>query len=251
MKHLREGCLVALALAANVTPVAAQSEVADPGFKLMRRTEATAPAAQTMQKGISVQLPVTSNAISMPEADEEDSLIVSVTDDGSVYSGITPVNSAVLVESIKVGLAHYTEKKLYIKADARTPYANVLKVLDAVRTAGIEAPNLLTAQTDSSEAGTLVPPKGLEVLVGSPSPIAAESTVVQVLNSGQRPTLKINNEEIPWAALQSRLRQLFQNRRERVVQVKAQGILPFADVVAVTDMCLATGAKIVLVTPGP
>jgi hypothetical protein len=61
MKHLREGCLVALALTTNVTPVAAQSEVADPGFKLMRRTEATAPAAQTMQKAsvYSCQSPAT------------------------------------------------------------------------------------------------------------------------------------------------------------------------------------------------
>ncbi len=154
-----------------------------------------------------------------------------------------------MAEKVKSGLPSRTEKKLYIKADARTPYANVVNVLDAVRTAGVEAPNLLTAQRDSSEPGTLVPPKGLEVLVGPPSGSAV--TVMEVLNSGQRwPTLKINNQNIPWATLQSSLRQLFQNRSEKVVLVKAAGTLPFANVVDVTDMCRSTGAKVVLVTPG-
>lgn len=222
-----------------------------PGLKLIRRTEATARTAQTMQKGIYVELPVTSNAIPMPDADREDSLIVSVTDDGIVYFGVNPIAPAALAEKVKGGLPNRIQKKFFIKADARTPYGNVVKVLDAVRTAGVEAPNLLTAQPDSSGLGTLVPPKGLEVLVGPPLPSGSEATVVQVLNSGQRwPTLKINNEHILWATLQSTLRQLFQNRSEKVVLVKAEGTLPFADVVDVTDMCRSAGATVVLVTPG-
>lgn len=253
MSYLLEVCLVALTSAAGSSPsVAAQSPIAAPENSWARTgegPEATARAAQAMQHGISVELPVTSNAVPMPDADQEDSLIVSVTGDGSVYFGVNPISPAALVEKIKGVLAHWKEKKLYIKADARTPYANVVNVLDAVRTAGVEAPNLLTAQRDSSEPGTLVPPKGLEVLVGPPSGSAV--TVMEVLNSGQRwPTLKINNQNIPWATLQSSLRQLFQNRSEKVVLVKAAGTLPFANVVDVTDMCRSTGAKVVLVTPG-
>src|ERR1700680_3120914 len=194
MNYQLEVCLVALTLITGVTPsVAAQSQ-------------------QAMRKGISVEMPVTSNAVPMPDADQEDSLIVSVTDDGSVYFGVNPISPAALAENVKRGLSNRTEERLYIKADARTPYANVVKVLDALRTAGVEAPNLLTAQRDSSEPGTLVPPKGLEVLVGPPLPSGSEATVVQVFNSGQRwPTLKINNERILWATLQSTLRQHFQN----------------------------------------
>jgi biopolymer transport protein ExbD len=202
-----------------------------------------------MRKGISVEVPVTSNAAPMLDADQEDALIVSVTEDGTVYFGVEQISPAGLAVRVKGGLSNRTEKRVYIKADSRTPYANVMKVLDALHTAGVEAPNLLTAQPDSPEPGTLVPPKGLEVLVGRP--FGSEPTVVQVLNSGQRwPTLKINNKQIPWATLQSSLRQLFQNRSEKVVLVKAEGMLPFADVVYVTDMCHSTGAKVVLVTPG-
>ena len=124
--------------------------------------------AQALQKGISVELAVTHNAVAMPDADKEGALIVAVTHSGSVYFGIDPITPAALAE--KPGLSG---QKLYIKADARTPYANVAKVLDAVRTAGVTSPNLLTGQPETPEPGKLVPPKGLEVLVGPPLPSAA------------------------------------------------------------------------------
>ncbi|HMH08013.1 MAG TPA: biopolymer transporter ExbD [Terriglobales bacterium] len=233
MNHLLEVCLISVTLAPGITPsVAAQSP------------------AQAMRKGISVELPVTTHAVPMPDADQENSLIVSVTEDGDVYLGVNLIGPAALAEKVKGGLPNRTEK-LYIKADGRTKYANVVKILDAVREAGVEAPNLLTAQRDSSESGTLVPPKGLEVLTSPLLPSGSGATVVQVLNSGQRwPTLKINNERIPRAALQSTLSRLFQNRSEKVVLLKADGVLPFANVVDVTDVCRSAGAKVVLVTPG-
>ena len=233
MNYLLEVCLV-VTLAAGARPaIGAKSQ---------------AITAPTMQKGISVELPVTSNAVAMPDADQEDALIVSVTDDGSVYFGVDPISPAALAEKVRDGLSNRTERKLYIKADARTPYANVVKVLDAMRTAGVEAPNLLTAQRDSSGPGTLIPPKGLEVLIGPPLP--SEAIVVQVLNSEhQRPALKINNEPVQRATLQSRLRQLLQNRSENVVHIQADATLPFAAVVDVIDVCHSTGVKVVVVEP--
>jgi biopolymer transport protein ExbD len=235
MNYLLETCLVALALATSITPsVVAQSEDQVP-----------------LQKGISVELPVTSNAVPVPDADRQDAFIVTITENGSVYFGTDLTTPAVLTEKVRGGL-FYRTKKLYIKADARTPYANVVKVLVAVRKAGVEAPNLLTAQRDVSEPRTLVPPKGLEVLVSPPLRSGSETTVVQVLNSGQRwPTLKFNNEQIPWATLQSTLKQRFQNRSEGVVLVKTEGILPFANIVDVIDICRSMGAKVVLVMSGP
>ncbi len=201
--------------------------------------------AQALQKGISVEMAVTCNAVAMPDADNAGALIVAVTRTGSVYYGIDPITPAALAR--KPGLS---EERLYIKADARTPYANVAKVLDAVRTAGVTAPNLLTSQPETPEPGKLLPPKGLEVLVGPPLPSGAASNVMQVLNSGQQwPLLKINNEDIPWANLESRLRQLYQNHSEKVVVLNANGLLPFGNVVHVIDVCRSMGAKVTLVTP--
>ena len=148
MKYVLEICLTALALVTTAPPVAAQSA-------------ATVP----MQRGISVKLPVTNSAVIVPNADKEDALVVAVTYDGSMYLGINPISPSALVEKIRNDLAGRTKKELYIKADARTSYASVVKVLDAVRTAGVEGITLLTDQRDPSALGTLVPPKGLEMLV--------------------------------------------------------------------------------------
>jgi biopolymer transport protein ExbD len=88
----------------------------------------------------------------------------------------------------------------------------------------------------------------LEVLVGPPIPYRVKSTVVQMLNSGQQwPRLKINNEDIPWSNLESRLRQIYHS--EKVVLLKADGLLPFSNVVHVIDVCRSMGAEVLLVTP--
>lgn len=174
MNYLFEVCFVALTLANGITPsVAAQTSAAPENSFL---TEAHVSAAQKLQKGISVELPVTSNAVPVPKADNEDSLIVTVTYDGSVYFGVNPISTTELTEKVKGALSNRAEKTLYIKADARTSYANLVKVLDSVRTAGVEGLTLLTAQRDAEKPGTLVPPKGLEMLVASPRPLARSSS---------------------------------------------------------------------------
>jgi biopolymer transport protein ExbD len=149
MKRLLDVCLVALTLFTGIAPSAtAQSQTL---------------AEPAMQKGISVQLPVTGNAVSLPGADRQDALIVVITDDGSVYLGTERVNLDTLAGTVKSALSNRTEKTLYIKVDARTSYANVVKVVDVVRISGVEALNLLTAQRESPQPGTILPPKGIRV----------------------------------------------------------------------------------------
>lgn len=235
MNYLLEVCLIALVLTRGMmSPVVAPSET---------------PAHLPLQKGVSVELPVTRNAVPLPDADRADALIVTVTDSGSVYLGISLTPPAALEAELRDGLAKQLERRLYIKADARTPYANVAQILDAVRAAGIETPELLTAQTDSSQPGTVVSPKGLEVSLVPRLASSPQAIVLQMQKSGdQQPILKINDEQIPWAALQRTVRRLEQNRSERVVLIKADGVLPFADVIEATDICSSIGAKIVLVS---
>jgi len=211
---------------------------------------ATSCIAQMMQTGISVELPVSNNAAQLPDADREDSLIVTITANGSLYFGVDPVVPAALVERIKNSLANQTEEKLYIKADVRTQYAEVTNLMEVVHTAGVDAPILVTAQPDQHRPGTLVAPKGLEVSVG-PLPSGTIATVVQLLASQQQQIpLKINNDPIAWSALQSTLRQHFQKGDDRVILLKANARLPFSEVVDVIGACRSTGAKVVLETAG-
>jgi len=204
--------------------------------------------AQQLRQGISVQMPVTSGATTMPEADNEDAWIISVTANGSVYFGVDRVTPDSLAIKMKARPRN-RQQNLYIKADARAPFADVEKVLQAGRTVFFETAVLLTSQAQSSEPGTVVPPKGLEMLL---APLAtSQPPQVQLINSGEHtPILKINNRQIPLANLQNMLAQLFQDRPERVVLVKADGQLPFAEVVHIIDACISSGVKVALTIPG-
>jgi biopolymer transport protein TolR len=225
MKHLLELCMVAALLAASLPSL----------------------HAQTPQKGISVELPVTHNAVPVPDADNEDSLIVSITSDGSLYFGIDPVHVPELAQKIRERLANRPNSTFYIKADARTAYTPVVQVLLAVRRAGVDSPVFLTAQTDSSEPGALVPPKGLKVLTVPSSP---ESPVVRLIDSGlQSAVLVVSGERVPWTALLSTLRQRIQDKRRNEVQVQADGTLPFSQVMHGIDVCRSAGASVVMIAP--
>jgi biopolymer transport protein ExbD len=185
----------------------------------------------------------------MPQAEDQDSMIVAVTATGRAYFGITPVEPVDLVSEIQRSLSSRRDKMLYVKVDAHAKYADVAKVLASVREAGVEAPGLLTAQRDSPEPVYPVPPKGLEVRLGPPLPPASESVLVEALNSG-RPTLSVNGEHVPLNSLHTKLRRLFQNRSNRVVVLKGGEPLRFGEIVQVIDTCRSADAQVVLVISG-
>jgi biopolymer transport protein ExbD len=204
---------------------------------------------QQLQQGVSVQMAVTSTAAPMPEADNQDARIVAVTADGNLFFGIEPVTPAALADEMK-SRPRRRDQKLYIKADARAPFADVERVLEAARVVAFEAPILLTSQPASPASGTVVPPNGLEVQIAPALPAGAVATVVQLLNSGQqRPLLRVNGDEISWSALESTLRRHFQKGDENMILLKADERLPFGQVVQVIDVCRSTGAKVFLPTP--
>jgi hypothetical protein len=71
---------------------------------------------------------------------------------------------------VRGALSSRPDKTLYIKADARTPCASLIKVLDAVLGTGAERITLLTAQRDSDARALPVAPKGLELQIVRPHP---------------------------------------------------------------------------------
>ncbi|MGA8503531.1 MAG: biopolymer transporter ExbD [Candidatus Sulfotelmatobacter sp.] len=118
-------------------------------------------SAQAMQRGISVELVPTSSAVPVPDADKSDALIVTVTDDGTIYLGAGSVTPDSLAEKLKGRLSH--TQTLYIKADARAPYASLVNVVDAAHTAGIARVTLLTTRPKTAQVGTVVSPEGIEM----------------------------------------------------------------------------------------
>ncbi len=99
-----------------------------------------------LQKGVSVDLARTDNPQQMPDADKEDALLVAVMRDGTIYFGQEKTTADALTEKVKDKLANRTDKRVFVKADARTKYGNVVEVVDDVRSAGVDQLGLLTEQ---------------------------------------------------------------------------------------------------------
>ena len=105
---------------------------------------------------------------------------------------------------------------------------------------------------------TPVVSKGLDALVPQPPPPNApknqsndRTIVVQVIDHGpgNTPGLKINQDDVTWDDLQGRLTDIFKTRAEKVMFVKGDDNIPFADVASVIDIAHASGVdKVGLIT---
>jgi biopolymer transport protein ExbD len=101
---------------------------------------------------------------------------------------------------------------------------------------------------------TPLTPKGLDALVPQPGPKDAKidpevlaRTVVVSIDSGRH--VKINQDPVDIRMLGSRLEDIFKTRSDRVMYVKGDPTLPFADVAEIIDIAKGAGLdKIGLVT---
>jgi biopolymer transport protein ExbD len=108
-----------------------------------------------LQHGVTVDMAQVNNPEAMPDADKEDALLVAVMRDGSVFFGTDKIAAADLTQKIKDRLASRTDKRVFLKADARARFGAVVDVVDNVRAAGVDQLGLLT---DQKKAGALTPP---------------------------------------------------------------------------------------------
>jgi biopolymer transport protein ExbD len=236
MMCLRSVCLIA---AAAIVGVAAQVSV---------RSQSSSQAAPAMQKGVSVEMATANYAMPMPAADDRNAWIVTLTDNGSLYFGV----NAVTVEKLADDLQRHPRERgqmLYVKSDSRTRFADVERVLEAASEAGFDAPVLLTSQTKTVHRGAIVPPNGLEVWTASSSSDEQSINMQVLAERNSLPILKINDEQVPWSALQSKLDQLLRNRPDKAILLEADEKLSYAQVVHVIDVCHSSGARVIFKTP--
>src|SRR3954453_9370842 len=115
-----------------------------------------------LQKGISVDMAKTNNPTQMPDAEKEDALLVAVTRDGKTFFGSDQIAPDQLTNKIKDKLASRTDKRVFVRADARAKYGAVAEVVDNVRAAGVDQLGLLTEQrkqgSPSAPPSALPPP---------------------------------------------------------------------------------------------
>jgi len=92
-----------------------------------------------LQKGVDVRLPMAANT--KERKDEPKTITVAIKKDTATFlSGIKLDNQADLVPQLKEKLEDMPEgaKVIYLKADEGLQYAEVMKVMDLCREAGVE-----------------------------------------------------------------------------------------------------------------
>ena len=111
-----------------------------------------------LQKGQQVDMAKVSNPSDMQDANRDDAIIVAVSRDGAVYLGNDKSALDQISSKIRDLISDRADKTVYIKSDARAKYGDVVKVVDEVRSAGVENVGLLT---DKIEGQAPPAPPGL------------------------------------------------------------------------------------------
>jgi biopolymer transport protein ExbD len=94
--------------------------------------------------GIALELARTSHAAPMHSAVREDAMLIAVTSDGNFFYGMHQVRPGDLTLAIRDSVEHGSEKKVYLRVDARARYSEAVLVIDQVREAGIQQVGIIT-----------------------------------------------------------------------------------------------------------
>jgi biopolymer transport protein ExbD len=106
-----------------------------------------------LQKGFSVDMARVQNPRPMQDADKETAVVLAITRDGKIYFGPTPVKLGEITVKVKDRMSTELDKTVYVKADARAKYGDVVSVVDNVRAAGVDQLGLLTERVERRSSG--------------------------------------------------------------------------------------------------
>jgi biopolymer transport protein ExbD len=108
-----------------------------------------------LQKGVQVDLAKVNNPSEMPNADKDDAVIVAISASGDIFLLKTKIDISKLTEGVRDLLSEKLDKTVFVKSDGRAKYGDVVKVVDEIRSAGVDNVGLLT---DKAEGGNRRPP---------------------------------------------------------------------------------------------
>ena len=92
---------------------------------------------------VNVELPPSTAAVIMEDANKEDSIVVAVTRDGKTFLGGDAVSADDLGPKISAKLENKTDKRVYFRGDQRANYGKVMAAVDGIRAAGVSQLGML------------------------------------------------------------------------------------------------------------
>jgi biopolymer transport protein ExbD len=108
-----------------------------------------------LSKGLSVELAKVNNPSDMPDADKDDAIIVGISASGDVYLGSTKSDITQIADQVRDRISNKLDKTVFVKSDGRAQYGDVVKVVDEIRSAGVDNVGLIT---DRAEQTRRAPP---------------------------------------------------------------------------------------------
>ena len=113
-----------------------------------------------LQHGQNVNLARVDSPENLPNADKDDAIIVAVDREGKIYVGTTQTAEDQLTAVIRDKVKDRIDKSIFIKSDGRAKYVDVTRVVDDVRSAGVDSVGLLTERVERRNATPTAPPPG-------------------------------------------------------------------------------------------
>jgi biopolymer transport protein TolR len=103
-----------------------------------------------LSKGLSVELAKVNNPLDMPDADKDDAVIVGISEAGDVYLGSTKSDISQIADQVRDRLSNKLDKTVFVKSDGRAKYGDVVKVVDEIRSAGVDNVGLITDRAEQT-----------------------------------------------------------------------------------------------------
>jgi biopolymer transport protein ExbD/biopolymer transport protein TolR len=112
-----------------------------------------------LSKGLTVELAKVNNPSDMPDADKDDAVIVGISASGDVYLGSTKSDITQIADQVRDRLSNKLDKTVFVKSDGRAKYGEVVKIVDEIRSAGVDNVGLITDRAEQKQAAPR-PPAG-------------------------------------------------------------------------------------------
>jgi biopolymer transport protein ExbD len=113
-----------------------------------------------LSKGLTVELAKVNNPSDMPNADKDDAVIVGISASGDVYLGSNKSDITQIADQVRDRIANKLDKTVFVKSDGRAKYGDVVKVVDEIRTAGVDNVGLITDRAEQRRTAPPPPPAG-------------------------------------------------------------------------------------------
>jgi biopolymer transport protein TolR len=104
-----------------------------------------------LQKGMTVDMAKVNNPEDLPNADKDDAVIVAVTRDGGIFMGTTKSDLGGIASLVSDQISGRLDKTVFIRSDSRAKYGDVVKLVDEVRSAGVDNVGLLTDKIETDQ----------------------------------------------------------------------------------------------------